>query len=162
MKYFVTFVIVPLLTSCVFMAKPLPTSTLPSVMAKQTETSVTTSITPSVTNPFAVPKAINTPHIIPTKIGQITSQESFRLYDERVKAFENTLQFDIKVSDAKINKFEKHSRYLISAEGKLTNIANHPIVVRRNLSTGFTGNEDIRWDFFLGNTELGYFICCVD
>ncbi len=142
----------------------MPTSTSTPVIAKHTETSTTTPIpiTPTFTNPFALPTAINTPHMIPTEIGQITSKESFYLYDQRVKDFEKVLQFDIKVLDIKLNNFENISFYSGTVEGRLTNISSNPIVLRKNLSSGFTGNEDISWEFYFDNTKLSYINCCAD
>ena len=164
MKYLVTFITLSLLVSCTSIPNSTPKTTSTPVIANQTETKITTPIpiTPTPTSPFVLPTVINTPHMIPTEIGRTTSQESFQLYDQRVEAFENTLQFDIKVSNIKINNFENISFYSGIVEGRLTNISSNPIVLRKNLSSGFTGNEDISWKFYFDNTKLSYINCCVD
>jgi hypothetical protein len=127
-----------------------------------TNTPILIPATPTPTAPYNLPTAINPPHPAPTRLGRMNAKESSQLYEQRVKDFEGTLRFSIKISDVRIHQSEDITQYLVIAEGRLTNISNKPIVVRKRLSTGFTLNEDVSWDLLDGSNGLSYFICCID
>jgi len=140
-----------LLTSCVSVATASPSP----IIATETEL-LTFSPTPLPTlliDPFRIPTPINTPHPNPTALSQ--DSDEIALHDDRVESFKNTINFKITVSGIGFES-QGADRYIVFAEGILTNVSDRPIVVRRELSSGRGGTPDVVWNIFYNNERLNY------
>jgi hypothetical protein len=109
-----------------------------------------------------VPTPINTPHAIPTSLGWVTQSRSFDLYDERISAFKNTLEFKIRILDVSLRSKADLTLYMIKTEGTITNVSDQPVAITKDLRTGVTVDPEVYWSFSYNGEKLEYIQCCAD
>ena len=107
-----------------------------------------------------IPTPINTPHAIPSSIGQITDEKAFDLYQGRINTFKNSLRFTIRILDVRLHT--DGTLYIIKVEGTITNISAQPVVITETLRSGFTVEPEIYWSFSYNGKGLRYSDCCFD
>ena len=109
-----------------------------------------------------IPTPINTPHAMPPALGIVTQTKSFNLYDERVHAFENRLQFTIRILDVSFYSKDNLNLYIMRAEGTMMNVSDQPVVITKSLRSGFTVDPEVYWNFVYNGKRLTYGQCCAD
>jgi hypothetical protein len=153
-----------MLTSCTSLAAPSESQPT-KIEAIEQEKDLTPTILPTASptlfliDPFHVPTPVNTPHPTPSIHSESQTSSTIEayknLFDERVKYFENTLLFDIQIIEVGFELLN-NSRYIVVAEGKVTNISDNPIVVRKVISTGLFYPINVSWKFLYNEEELNF------
>ncbi len=133
-----------------------------------TRTAQILTLTPSLTpteNPLlkelVVPTPINTPHVYPTEIGEVSQLDAQDLAQARKKGFESTLKFTIRVTDVKGYTIKGYGYYIVKAAGALTNVSNRPIVTSKTLkAVDCSSDQEVFWRFSYEGVHLYNF--CVE